>query len=42
MPQHTLAPGPDGLAVLSLAADRGTILLTAQTCGETARCPVCQ
>src|SRR5262249_42770488 len=41
MPIHALVPDPDRLEVLALAADRGMILLTVRTCGETARCPVC-
>jgi zinc-finger of transposase IS204/IS1001/IS1096/IS1165 len=41
MPNQTRVPGPDRLDVLSLTADQGTIILTARTGGDTARCPVC-
>lgn len=41
MPNQTLVPGPGRLEVLSLSVDRGTIILTARTGGDTARCPVC-
>ena len=41
MSHHALVPDPNRLEVLSLAAEDGTIILTARTCGESARCPSC-
>ncbi len=41
MSNQTLVPDPNRLEVLSLTADQGTIMLTARTRGESARCPVC-
>jgi transposase len=41
MPKQTLVPDPNRLEVLSLSAERGTIILTARTCGESAPCPMC-
>jgi hypothetical protein len=41
MPSHALVPDPNRLDVLSLTAEGETIFLTARTCGESARCPIC-
>ena len=41
MSSHALVPDPNRLEVLSLAAEGETIILTARTCGESARCPMC-